>query len=278
MDSSQQKAFCELLGKTFSIVTGPPGSGKSFMAATFCNMCLEGGEIILAIGTSPAVVRQLFARTIISARNLHISDYLIDRMVCTEGVPETPGSRNLVLDEITKAMNFLSLREETQQALWNHRPLTSKESNYPKIKALFTTFEALHEIVAQEFCPTVLIRHDAGNAHDQFVFAACGKFESTLQRVALFGNQERYPLPPTKHSEQARSHLRGQFRMTTMERLISTGIQPLRLNTQYQMDPDVSHFPFQHSHLDDSTKKPTICDSVSVRRHTARNTPARYLK
>jgi hypothetical protein len=65
--------------------------------------------------------------------------------------------------------------------------------------------------------------------------------------------------------------------MTTMERLISTGIRPLRFNTQYQMDPDVSHFPFQHSHLDDSTEKPTICDSVSVRCHTARNTPARYL-
>jgi hypothetical protein len=66
--------------------------------------------------------------------------------------------------------------------------------------------------------------------------------------------------------------------MTTMERLISTGIQPLRLNTQYHMDPDMSHFPFQHSHLDDSTKKPTTCDSISVRRHTARNTHTRCLK
>jgi hypothetical protein len=119
---------------------------------------------------------------------------------------------------------------------------------------------------------------DAENAHDHFIFAACGNFENRLERVALFGNQESYPLPPTEHSEQARSHLRGQFRMTTMERLISTGIQPLRLNTQYHMDPDVSDFPFKHSHLDDSTKEPTICDSVSVRRHTSRNTPARYLK
>jgi ATP-dependent exoDNAse (exonuclease V) alpha subunit len=61
MDSSQKKAFCELLDKTFSIVTGPLGSGKSFMAATFCNTGFEGGEIILAIGTSTAAVRQLFA-------------------------------------------------------------------------------------------------------------------------------------------------------------------------------------------------------------------------
>jgi len=52
----------------------------------------------------------------------------------------------------------------------------------------------------------------------------------------------------------------------------------LRLNTQYHMDPDVSHFPFQHCDLGDWTKKQTICDSVSVRRHTARNIPARYLK
>jgi hypothetical protein len=61
MDSSQKKAFCELLDKPFSIVIGPPGSGKSFMAATFCNMCIEGGEIILEIGMPPAAVRQLFA-------------------------------------------------------------------------------------------------------------------------------------------------------------------------------------------------------------------------
>jgi hypothetical protein len=72
-------------------------------------------------------------------------------MVCTEVVPETPGSGNLALDEITEAMNFLYLREETQQALWNQRPLTSKESNFPKIKALFTTIERLHEVIAQEF-------------------------------------------------------------------------------------------------------------------------------
>jgi hypothetical protein len=103
----------------FSIVTEPPGRSKSIMAATLCKMCLEGGEIILAIGTSPAAVRQLFALTIISARNLDASGCLIDRMVCAETVPEIPGSGNLALDEITKAMNFLSLREETQQALWN---------------------------------------------------------------------------------------------------------------------------------------------------------------
>jgi hypothetical protein len=78
------------------------------------------------------------------------------------------------------------LREETQQALWNQRPLTSKASNYPKTKALFTTFERLHEVIAQMFCPTVLICDDAENAHDHFIFAACGKFESTLERLALF--------------------------------------------------------------------------------------------
>jgi hypothetical protein len=148
MDSSRKKAFCELLDKTLSIVAGPLGSGKSFMAATFCNMCLEGGEIILATSKSIAAVRQLFARTIISTRSLDTSGCLIDRMVCTEAVPETPGSGNLALDKITEAMNFFFWREETQRALWNQRPLTSKESIYPKIKALFTTFERLHEVIA----------------------------------------------------------------------------------------------------------------------------------
>jgi hypothetical protein len=69
-------------------------------------------------------------------------------MVCTEAVPETPGSDNLASDKITEAMNFLFWKEETQQALWNQRPLTSKESSCPKIKALFTTFERLHEVIA----------------------------------------------------------------------------------------------------------------------------------
>jgi hypothetical protein len=82
------------------------------------------------------------------------------------------------------------------------------KENYPKFKALFTTLEGLHNVVAENenFCPTVLICDDAEIAHDQFIFAACGKFESSLERVALFGNKERYPLTPI---EQKRNHLRN---------------------------------------------------------------------
>jgi hypothetical protein len=229
MDSSQKKAFSERVNKTFSVVSGTPGSGKSMMAAAFCELCLKGGEIILVVGISPVAVRELFAQTISSAKRQDITDSLIDIMSCTEAVPEILDSCDLVFHEIVEATSILSLKDEPQQSYLNQRPLTSKR-NYSKTRALFTTFERINDIVAQDFCPTVLICDDAENARDHFVFAACGKFESSLKREALFGNQERYPL---KLDEQERNHLRSQFRMTTMEQLILTGIQPLSLNTQY---------------------------------------------
>jgi hypothetical protein len=58
--------------------------------------------------------------------------------------------------------------------------------------------------------------------------------------------------------------------MATMYRLIRTVIQPLSLKTQYHMDPDISHFPFQHSHSVISKQERTIYDSASVKQHAER--------
>ncbi len=47
LDKTQQAAFEQLLQQMFCIVAGPPGSGKTTLAATFCAACLMANEKVI---------------------------------------------------------------------------------------------------------------------------------------------------------------------------------------------------------------------------------------
>lgn len=84
-------------------------------------------------------------------------------------------------------------------------------------RAVYTTFPHIHDKCMAAYEPTVLIIEQGEKAHDHDVFAACGKFAKSLERVAIFGNLERNG-PAARTG--LRNHFREQWGLSTLKRLL----------------------------------------------------------
>ncbi|KAH7336125.1 hypothetical protein BKA65DRAFT_596175 [Rhexocercosporidium sp. MPI-PUGE-AT-0058] len=122
----------------------------------------------------------------------------------------------------------LKKQSEASQRLWEALNALSLKppSDISGVRALFTTIDQLSDSAIQRFQPTVVIFDDTKELQDHWDFAICGLFAETIRKVLLLGNHKGCS---SRVSSGEWNHLREQYNLSTIDRLVETGIQPMSL-------------------------------------------------
>ncbi|KAE8443415.1 hypothetical protein EG329_001896 [Mollisiaceae sp. DMI_Dod_QoI] len=246
LDETQEAAFDQLLQQILCIVAGPPGSGKTTLAATFCAACLKANEKVIIFAKSDALVHELYALSVKKSQDLGVSDDTIAEMFEHKKnlKPDPEQLQHCFMDNVSGSFEG-QFRGDLAlfKKLPDKSPLLNWRTKYRTATAVFTTTDRFE---GGWFRPTTLIYDDAEMIHDHHIFAACGFYGETLQRIVLFGNKYG---PTSLVSTGERNHFRQQLELSTMARLIETGIQPARLGYQYHMDYHLSEFLREYGNI-----------------------------
>jgi hypothetical protein len=242
MDASQQAAMTTLSGRMFSIIDGPQGSGKTMLAAAFGTLSIQSGEKVVFLAKTKSALKELFFQAIEAADRQQLP------LSMTKGFCLFENTEQLSVEGQNLEQVYSKIESNDRCKISNiikNMPRISPpaKNKFDTLTALFTTYDELDCISGQDFGATLLISDEAESLHGHSIFAACGLYVSTLKKVALFGNSSRALEKPESRNL---NHLRNQFGLTAFQRLLCTGIEPLRLDTQYHMDPQISALPSRH--------------------------------
>lgn len=187
-------------------------------------------------------LRQLHELSISAANDFDASQDLTSGMVIID--PISSNELEWLLEILLKPWGDLrnGLKEVPQLLLDNVLPSAGRPGC---ATAIFATVDSFRNSLLQGLRPAVLIIDNAECIPDYMVFAVCGAFASTLNRVALFAHEDGLASLVTTGE---RNHLRSQLGKTTVSRLTKIGIKPMRLDTQYHTDPDISAFFRSHAY------------------------------
>ncbi|PMD30675.1 hypothetical protein L207DRAFT_592434 [Hyaloscypha variabilis F] len=264
LDKSQQKTMSRLLKERLTIINGPDASGKTMLAAIFGALCIQSGENVCFLARTNTSLKKLFRKVDEISTKLQLPFSTIEQFRLSSNVHPLPTERTIL-------EKMLSNIEWTNKYGFS-RPVKAdlskmNLSNQPPT-AQFTTYDELDNLSLEYFGATVLICLDAERAHDHSIFAACGHFSATLQKVALIGNSSKIPIDVTSREL---NHRRHQLVLTTFWRLICTGIEPARLEMQYRMDSEISAIPARHFYWARSQHKRVVLDGIMARAIPNRN-------
>lgn len=242
LNHSQIKAIQEALQRPLSLIQGPPGTGKTVTSATliYHMVKLNMGPILVCAPSNVAADHL--------TEKIHLSGLKVIRL--------TAKSR----ESVDSTVSFLSLHEQSRNStifpdlgkLFQLKEQTGEMS--AKDEAKFNTLRSKTERLllksADVVCCTCV---GAGDFRlNGFKFKTVIVDEATqacepecliplthgAERVVLIGDHQQ--LGPVIMCKKA---AKAGFTQSLFERLVLSGLKPLRLQVQYRMHPCLSEFP-----------------------------------
>ena len=239
LNISQKNAISQALQLPFTLIQGPPGTGKTTTIAALVYHFLQNGRRpILVCGPSNITVEHL-TKSInqTSSRVVRLMSWSLDG---TESEVNNLSASTLAFklsDELnqlhqkkqeeplsnTEMNRYVRLREKLEEDIAKNADVitcTCDTSGSKRLKNIVFPVVIIDE-VTQTVEPTTLIPILHGS-----------------DQVVLVGDHMQ--LGPTVTSSRA---LRAGFSITMVQRLVQLGIKPIRLLTQYRMQPALAEFP-----------------------------------
>ena len=270
LDDSQIEAINSASNQRLTLIQGPPGTGKTHTAVHLLKCLIEMGRgPILATAESNVAVDNLLEGLI---------DLGVDAIRFGRPVKVRESLREATLDakiaSHPKQDEIAFIKEETDAMRKKLHDLKGKDKglahrdinkNYREVRELELkiTDEILNN--AQVLCTTnigaghfslskrkfsIVLIDEATQATEPSALVPIVK---GARQLILVGDHKQ--LPPTVTSRRAEEH---GLEIPLFERLLSSGLTPHMLTTQYRMHPSIREFPssrFYENRLDDGCGK-----------------------
>jgi len=242
LNSSQINAVKSVLQKPLSLIQGPPGTGKTVTSATVIyHLAKVNGGQVLVCAPSNVAVDQLCER-------IHRTGLKVVRL--------TAKSR----EDVESSVGFLSLHEQVRMndsnlelvKLSQLKSELGELSSQDEKKFKTLTRAAEREILnsADVICCTCVGAGDPRLSKMKFRTVLIDESTQSAEpecmiplvlgckQVVLVGDHQQ--LGPVIMNKKA---AKAGLNQSLFERLVSLGLNPIRLNVQYRMHPCLSEFP-----------------------------------
>jgi regulator of nonsense transcripts 1 len=242
LNSSQVNAVKSVLQKPLSLIQGPPGTGKTVTSATIIyHLAKVNGGQVLVCAPSNVAVDQLCER-------IHRTGLKVVRLTAKSREDAESSVAFLSLHEQVR-MNDSNLELMKLSQLKNELGELSSQDE-KKFKSL--TRAAEREILnnADVICCTCVGAGDPRLAKMKFRTVLIDESTQSAEpecmiplvlgckQVVLVGDHQQ--LGPVIMNKKA---AKAGLNQSLFERLVTLGLQPIRLNVQYRMHPCLSEFP-----------------------------------
>eukprot|EP00210_Caulerpa_lentillifera_P005817 g5563.t1 len=263
LNHSQKEAINAALRQRITLWQGPPGSGKTYTLLTLLTILCEASRSVPRMSPFPVLV---CAETNTAVDNLVFG--LLRRKVRVVRIGAPSRTRELLLSSTLEAraertvfgQQYLDTKNKIQKLRDFIREVEESPIRNEAVRAI-RKLSGRSEILHRQACDAVLdscevVACTCGAAGDAsligrsfsivIVDEATQSTEPCTLVPLLFGAQllvmagDPQQLPPTILSKEA---LDAGLGYTLFARLVSNGVEPFLLDTQYRMHPEICRFP-----------------------------------
>lgn len=225
MNTSQQTSVATALGRQVTLIQGPPGTGKTHTAVGLVEQWARHGlKPVLAVADSNAGVDNLFA----GMQKVGL--------VAVRAGPGKKGKGELIFSQM------LELQSQVVAMCQNKGQTREKDHLFAQQKKMMKMADVVcctcagtgADSLDKHWFPAALV-DEASQTTEPSVLIAMTK---GIRTCAMVGDHQQ--LPATVLSQEARDM---GLDCSLFDRLVSRGVEPALLDTQYRMHPAIAVFP-----------------------------------
>eukprot|EP01025_Chloroclados_australasicus_P005026 TRINITY_DN11411_c0_g1_i8.p1 TRINITY_DN11411_c0_g1~~TRINITY_DN11411_c0_g1_i8.p1 ORF type:complete len:1025 (-),score=122.83 TRINITY_DN11411_c0_g1_i8:579-3653(-) len=262
LNQSQQQAIATALTRSFTLWQGPPGTGKTSALISLLELVCHANEIIRDSNLPNAWCTT--GKILVCADTNAATDNLVEGLMSRGLSVVRLGNPAKVREEL-RGVTLDSLAEQTNDGKRavamrsrGRQQLKTGENRHGAKKLLKEADELIKEAALRVLDDVDIVASTCAGCgedtikHHIFRFVIVDESTQTTEPTVLIpllkGAEcvvmagDPLQLPPTVISTEAHQYA---LQRSMFERLESTGLKPLLLNTQYRMHPGIAYFPNQ---------------------------------